>query len=320
MKQKTQGRISSFILTVFAMPSFVSAIMIGSAAGVLPGIYAKYFGLDMAVIGTILLATKIIDGFTDPLIGYLSDHTKTRFGARKPWVVVGYALSVPAVYMLFVPMQNNPSPLYFLFWYSAAYLAWTMAEIPYAGWQTELSQDYNERTRIAGFRNAAAHTGTLCFALIPLMPIFATTQITPQVLKMTAVSVAVLLPIFVILMIMFVPQGPRLSIKESFSIPELLKSVWQNKPFGIMLASFSLSGIASGMAGALSWLYLDTYLLIGDKYIYFIIGASLVGLACIPLWLKIMSRFGKHRPFAMACIIPAMIIPLIVLIKPSPLS
>jgi len=319
MNQRTHDRVSPFALVAFAAPGFVSAIMTGNVAAVLPGIYAKYYGLDMAVIGTILLASRIFDAITDPVIGYLSDHTKTRIGPRKPWIIAGYALCVPAVYMLYVP-PKSPSALYFVVWFMLVYLTWTMAEIPYAAWQTELSHDYKERTRIAAFRGAAWNTGSLCFAFVPLLPMFGTTDITPKVLEVVAVGIAFLLPVTVICAVVFVPQGSRLSIKESLSITDLISSIRHNKPLWVLLASFMLFGTATGMQGALAFIYIDTYLMIGDKFIFIVITGMCVGLASIPLWVKTMNRFGKHRPFAIGSAIVTVNSPLIFLIDPGPSS
>ena len=126
-------QIPFFRLLAFAMPAFISALVKGPTASILPTIYAKYHGIDLVMIGTILMVTRMFDAVTDPAIGYLSDRTKSPIGKRKPWVIGGYAMAMIVIYFLFIPPEHITT-LFFLFWYSMLYLAWTAAEIPYLAW------------------------------------------------------------------------------------------------------------------------------------------------------------------------------------------
>ena len=71
----------------------------------LPVIYADSagFGLSLAVVGLLLALSRISDVVTDPLIGYLSDKWKTRWGRRKPWVLVGTPIFALGMWFLFAP-------------------------------------------------------------------------------------------------------------------------------------------------------------------------------------------------------------------------
>ena len=53
-----------------------------------PRFYASDVGVPLTLVGTYILITRIIDVFTDPLMGYISDHTRSRFGRRRPWVLL----------------------------------------------------------------------------------------------------------------------------------------------------------------------------------------------------------------------------------------
>jgi len=126
----SQQSVPRHHLAAYSFPITCMWFMHGPVVGILPALYAKYFGISLAITGTVLLVSRWFDAITDPLIGVLSDRTKTRLGRRKPWMIAGSALSLLAVYFLFIPPES-PSVAYYTFWSMLLFLAWTMNEIPY---------------------------------------------------------------------------------------------------------------------------------------------------------------------------------------------
>ena len=124
----------------------------------LPFVYSRDLGLDLADIGIILMLARITDVITDPLIGYLSDRTDTRFGKRKPWLAAGALVMMISAWQLFAP-SGTVTNWHLLIWSMLLWLGWTMINIPYFAWGAELSDDYNERTRITGWRQAFGYLG-----------------------------------------------------------------------------------------------------------------------------------------------------------------
>ena len=72
-------------LLFFAGPSIVLGLTGTASGSILAGVYAKNFDISLTALGTAMLVARIFDAITDPLIGYLSDRTRTRLGPRKPW-------------------------------------------------------------------------------------------------------------------------------------------------------------------------------------------------------------------------------------------
>jgi Na+/melibiose symporter-like transporter len=109
--------------------------------------YAQVIGLNLATLGSLMVLGRIFDGLADMAVAYVSDSFPTPFGRRKPWVVLGMALFLPAVWLLFVPFHGMSMARYgigiFLF-----FLTWTMAFIPYLSQGTELSTDHHQRSKI----------------------------------------------------------------------------------------------------------------------------------------------------------------------------
>ena len=113
----------------------------------LPLVYSKDLGLSLTEIGLVLMLARISDVITDPLIGALSDRTKSRFGKRKPWIAAGTVLMMLSAFQLFNPEALNQMPItkwYLLGWSILLWLGWTMVNIPYYAWGAELSDDYYE--------------------------------------------------------------------------------------------------------------------------------------------------------------------------------
>lgn len=332
-----QKRLAWSTLAIFALPALVSAITHGPVAGILPALYAQRFGIDLALIGTVMLLARVFDAVTDPLIGYLSDGTHSRFGPRKPWVVAGSVLVVLAIYCLFRPGEDVGS-LYFLTFSLLIYLGWTVMEIPYASWALELSRDTKERARINASRTLFLFIGGLLFTLSPLLvpgpdgvaPLFApdtgfftklmtsSSSMTFDVLGALAISVVVMVPLATFLAVTIVPRGDVVETGEKPQLTELWASLKNNPPFKAFLIAYLFIGIASGISGVVSFMYIDSYLQIGNRYTQIFGPAILVGPLVIPFWAWMVNRFGKYRVTAAAFTIYTAILPLPWFIAPGP--
>ena len=90
----------------------------------------------------------------------VSDRFPTRWGRRKPWILVGGILAAIALVQLFQP-PAEVTTAHLLIWSVALYLGWTLIAVPYTAWGAELSPDYNERSRITGAREAMMIVGII---------------------------------------------------------------------------------------------------------------------------------------------------------------
>lgn len=332
-----QKRLSWPTLAIFALPALVSAITHGPIAGILPALYAQTFGIDLALIGTVMLIARAFDAITDPVIGYLSDRTRSPFGRRKPWVVAGSGILVVSIYFLFRPGEDAGS-VYFLAFSLAIYLGWTVLEIPYGSWSLELSRDTNERARISAARTLFVFIGGLLFTLYPLLapgsdgvvPLFsegagiltnlmtASSRMTFDVLGTLAIATIILVPLATVLAVTIVPSGDVVETGEKPQLTELWASLRNNPPFKAFLIAYLFIGIASGVSGVVSFIYIDSYLAIGDRYTQLFGPAIVVGPLVIPFWAWMVNRFGKYRVTAAAFTLYTAILPLPWFIAPGP--
>ncbi len=284
-------------LLFFAGPSMVLGLTGTASGSILAGLYAKNFDISLAALGTAMLVARLFDAFTDPLIGYLSDRTNSRLGPRKPWIAAGLFCTVISTFYYFVP-PDSADASYFMIWYMAATLSWTLCQIPILAWQAELSHDYHERSRISTYRVVADRGGRLAFALLPLLPIFAASRITFEVMEAVFWLVLIIAPVTLVLALWRVPIGTQLQTGTKDRFLDFLKTIPRNKPMLLLIAITVLGGLADGVFSTTVFLYVDVYLQRAESFpVVLLVGQGFMLLA-LPVCLLLMRRFGKHPTWA----------------------
>ncbi|AFY38617.1 putative sodium/sugar (melibiose) symporter [[Leptolyngbya] sp. PCC 7376] len=141
--------------------------------------FTQVAGLPPGLAGSILMIGKIADAVNDPVVGMMSDRTRTKWGRRIPWMLWG---TLPFVIVFFgqwlVPHFSDVDAIndWFLFGYYVVMgilfnLAYTAVNLPYAALTPELTQDYNERTSLNSFRFSFS-IGSSIFSLIVARIVF----------------------------------------------------------------------------------------------------------------------------------------------------
>jgi len=144
-----------------------------SLNGLMDAIYINAMALDPKIIGLARSIPRLLDLITDPILGHLSDNTRSRWGRRRPWMAFGAILSAAMAILMWYP------PLKASGWLTTTYvvgisvilftLGYSMFMIPYTAQGYELSTDYNERNHIFKWRQYSyAAIGFLGPWLIPL--------------------------------------------------------------------------------------------------------------------------------------------------------
>lgn len=121
-------------------------------------------GLAPALAGTAIALGRVWDAITDPVVGYISDNTRTRWGRRRPYMFVGaFFLFGGMIFMFTNPEIEAQSPLFI--WAALSYMMlntfYTLLSIPYSSLTPELTSNYQERTVLNGYRHTFAVIGTM---------------------------------------------------------------------------------------------------------------------------------------------------------------
>ncbi len=129
------------------------AFMDGGGVALMSCVMLKYMttmGIEMAVASTIMMVAKFWDAITDPLMGFISDNTRGRWGRRKPYMFVGGILLIIGIFLLFMPVREwGMSVADFVPYIIIMYLLWntfsTITMVPYCSMASDISPSFKER-------------------------------------------------------------------------------------------------------------------------------------------------------------------------------
>ncbi len=306
-------RLSPWRLAAFSGPAIPIAAL-GLPIGVyLPQFYAGPMGLGLAAVGTIFMLARLWDVVTDPMMGVISDKFPSRWGRRRHWIVLSVPMLMFCAYMVFVPTAPVSS-LYLMGWMFFLYIGWTMLTISHMAWAAELSDDYNERSRIQGFREAFQLLGVPLVLLIPAL-IERSGAENMESARVAAIGwfIVIVLPLTVLLNLLFVPER-KAAAQPDVQFGQAIRAILRNSPLRRLLAADFLSGF-SGAALASLYIYEATYVWgIGSVASFLLLLYFFGGIIFIPVVLKLSYRFGKHNTVVMAGVFNVLFPPVIFLI------
>lgn len=290
-------------LILYALPGFAVALPTIPVYIHLPALYGEVLGL--ASTGAILLAARLFDTVTDPLVGTLSDRFSFRGARRKPWIALGACIAGLGLYKVLAPPAAADAA-YLLVWSVVLYGGWTMVAVPYLAWGAELSGDYRQRTRITAWREAFSLIGILAAGAIGAGVSGAGGS---QADGAAAIAWAAILAGAIVLPLTLWHVPDRLPLRQPKSRAAArtwiagLRSLAGNRPFTRLIAAWFLNGLANGIPAALFLIYLEHGLGAGSETrALFILGYFAAAVAAIPLWSAISRRTGKHRAWCVAMI------------------
>lgn len=264
---------------------------------ILPGVYAKYFGLKLTAIAAVVLLVRLFDGFSDLTVGYLSDRHRAAGGSRKPWVIAGGIGVITACYFLFIPARPVTTT-YYLLASLAYFLAYAVGEIPHLTWGSELTPEYQQRARVYGARNVLSKIGISAFYALPLLPLFASPDYTPQVLQFAVYAGAVMMVAGLLWALFGAPDGVPVEPVHDDSLASVVHSIKRSKPLLIYFAGVSCGSLCYGMWFSLNYIYLDSYLGAGRSVALMLLIATALATLTTPLWVALIARTSKSTAWA----------------------
>ena len=125
--------------------------MFPAALGIFMVILVQGLGMSPILWGVIFFLPKLVDAITDPLMGYISDRTESRWGKRRPYIFIGAVvagLSYIAMWQLSAEDSQMYNFWYFLAWSIVFFIGMTIFSVPFVAMGYEMSKDYHERTRL----------------------------------------------------------------------------------------------------------------------------------------------------------------------------
>ncbi len=261
-----------------------------------PKYYTSELGVPLALAANIILAVRIFDVITDPVVGYLSDRLVTPWGRRRPWIIAATPVLMVGFYMLFLP-DAGAGAAYMLGWMMFLSVGTTMMMIPYYAWAAELSPDYHERSRITGWRSMMGVVGNLAAQLIPMaaLVLFGYGG-TGAVLKTVGIAMMVLMPVCVLFTVSRVPEH-RHAVRSVTPLLRGFRLMLDNGPFKRLILAFMLGSTALSIITPLYLFFITFVLGAEEKAIYMLTAFYLANFLSVPFWVRLSRYVGKHRAY-----------------------
>lgn len=150
----------------YGLGAFVNNLLAGAIGG-MTIVLNLGLGMNPALVGLLGALPRLTDALTDPLMGYITDHTRSRWGRRRPWIFAG-AIGAGLLFILLWQLPRGQSEgfyfVYFLVGSLLFYLGYTIFATPWVALGYELTPDYHERTRLMGVQN---FIGQLAYVATP---------------------------------------------------------------------------------------------------------------------------------------------------------
>lgn len=131
----------------------IGGLMDGGGVALMSCILVKYMttmGIPMKIATTIFMIAKLWDAVTDPVMGFISDNTRGRWGRRKPYMFAGGISIIVSIFLLFMPVKEwGVSTNGFIAYMLIMYLLWntcsTLSQVPYCSMSSDISPSFRER-------------------------------------------------------------------------------------------------------------------------------------------------------------------------------
>ncbi len=302
-----EAPLRTAVIAAYGAPGLVLAALALTFYVFLPKYYADVVGINLTVLGVVVLVSRVWDAVIDPAIGALSDRTRSRWGRRRPWMALG-AVPLAATFVLLVALPQIASP-----WLQGLYLGaltflffvfWTMVTVPYEALGAELSFDYDERTRLLGVREGAVLAGTLLAALIPIVVGLSFELPTGSAGERhrfwrVGMIYVVLVAILVGVCVVVVRERVWTESQRPTAFFRNIGTVFRNRPFRILLAAYATSALGVSVAATLILFYVEHVLDSGAGPIFLAIYLG-IGTATVPAWIYLARRLEKRRAWLIA--------------------
>jgi GPH family glycoside/pentoside/hexuronide:cation symporter len=294
--------------------------MFPAALGIFMVVLIQNLGFNPLLYSVIAFVPRLVDAITDPLMGFISDNTKSTWGKRRQYVFIGgiiTGLSFIAMWQLYSANGIVFNFWYFLFLSLVFYLGITIFSIPFVAMGYEMSDDFHERTRIMAI---SQFIGQFAWVIAPWIWVIIYDPaifIDPETgTRQLSIIIGVVCTIFAITPAIFIRSKSTLNddnlipvsrenIGKSFkNIFVIFKDAYQNIPFRkLCIATFLVFNSFQTIA-AFSFFIIVYYLFNGDAgaagvwpTLHGSVGAICTSFLVIPILSKMAQRIGKKNTF-----------------------
>jgi GPH family glycoside/pentoside/hexuronide:cation symporter len=292
-----------------------------TAIGVLFAIFlTDVVGLDPGLAAVAVFIGRSWDYINDPLMGHLTDRTRTRWGRRRPYLLFGFlpfALAFAALW--WIPPTRNPAWL--AAYYALAYLLYdasaTFVYMPYFALTPELTLDYDERTSLTSYRMAFSILGGLIAFTVPLMIIGTMRPENASRVSIVGLVFGLASALPLLLTFLGTRERPEFMGQSQPKLGESMRAAARNRPFVFAAGIFLFTWTAIEIIQAMLLFFLkyrmnleaESDLIAGTVFI--------VALLTLPFWERASRRWDKRIAYIAGMVFLSTVIIILIVISPT---
>ena len=253
-------------------------------------------GISPYWAGVVFLIGNFMDALTDPGMGIISDNTRSKFGRRRPYILLGAPLVFLAFVMMWFPLASGTEiskVVFYIFAFVLMNTVTTIVQVPFLSMAAELTTDYNERTSLTNVRMIVSVTSSIICAVLPMLIVGAYQEV-----RTGYIAMSIIFGLFFTLPLLLV----FIKVKERKQFSEGRKGTFKDMFSPMRLRVFRrfmyiYLGIIIAMdVIAMIFAYYMTYSLERPDEISFVLGSLLVSqVACVPLASWFAKKTSKIR-------------------------
>jgi len=284
---------------LYGAPSFAGAAMIIPIFIHMPKFYADVVLVPLGYLAMAIAIARSLDALSDPLMGWISDHTHTRLGRRRPYMLIGAPLCGVAFFCLLNPpasLTGGRAAIWFGVTFILYFIFHTVYVLPHYALGPELTQNYHERSTLFAWRESFTILGTIVAAAAPgiMMQAFHMTE--RQVFFRLGIFFGVVLTVLYVLLVLNIRERADFVARESNPLVPGVRRALRNRPFGILLGSYVVGSIA-GAIPATMMPFFNAYVIRPANPTFWLsmllLGYFAFGFISLPMWVWFARRVGK---------------------------
>lgn len=307
MSIQSVGKIPGRLKLSWGIGALGVAILMNSGSFLVFTYLVTVVKLSPGIAGTVILATKIFDAFSDPIMGVISDRSNFKSGRRRPYLFIGSFVSVIAFGLLFTIPQFDSQ------WASAAYAfgalllyttGYTIFNVPYMAMSAEMTDDYEERTSLHGVRAMFVSIGSsIVGSGAPLILAILGKDWDAY----ATVGLVLAACIFAAMMVCWFGTADARVIehkKTEHNVVEQIGLLAKNRHFLFIALTKLLQLLAIMSGAAVSLIFFMDYLRVNLAYLSIIgVFGTIVTLIAVPVLTRLAARIGKRNTYIVSALI-----------------
>lgn len=300
VKSKEDHSVSLREKICYGLGDSACNVVYGLCSTLLTFFYTDYVGVSAAVVGIIFLITRLFDGVSDIIMGFITDRTKSKYGKARPWILwmsVPYAVTFVLLFVVPANASVMVQAIYIFVTYNLVNtVVYTALNLPYSTMASLITRDQKSRTSTQAIRIFCGPMGKMVVTIstIPLVQAFGNTQ-RSWIIVSCIFAVAAL----ILLLVCFFNIEERVVIEaaqnQKISVGQNLKALFSNQYWAICLGLWGFMVMMSTVSGTITTYYCK-YLL-GNEALYSpIYAAELIAQSVLVLIVPhFVLRFGKRN-------------------------